>query len=77
MQTVIGLIIFGIIYAILKSRLEYRVDNYPINRINTSKMLSDKVCNNLSASEVKRNMVAGKYDYKEGEFDLYNPDTWK
>lgn len=40
-------------------------------KINVSKMLNDKVQNNLSDAQVRRNWEQGKYDYHEGDFDLY------
>ena len=33
-----------------------------ISRVDTSKMVSDKIRNNLSDTQVQRNMVNGKYD---------------
>lgn len=39
-----------------------KVDNYPIDKVDTSKMISDKVMNKLSDKQVQRNMVNGKYD---------------
>lgn len=62
MGTVVGLIIIGIIWAVCKASLNSKVDNYPIDRVDTSKMISDKVMNNLSDAQVQRNMVNGKYD---------------
>lgn len=62
METIIGLIILGVIWAISNASLNNKVDNYPISKVDTSKMLSDKVRNNLSDKQVQRNMVNGKYD---------------
>lgn len=42
--------------------LNGKVDNYPIDKVDTSKMISDKVMNKLSDKQVQRNMVNGKYD---------------
>lgn len=62
METIIGLIIIGVIWAVSKASLNRKVDNYPIDRVDSSKMISDKVRNNLSDTQVQRNMVNGKYD---------------
>ena len=62
METIIGLIIIGVIQAISKASLNSKVDNYPISKVDTGKMVADKVRNNLSDTQVQRNMVNGKYD---------------
>ena len=62
METIIGLIIFGIIWAVSSASLNNKVDNYPVSKVDTGKMVADKVRNNLSDKQVQRNMVAGKYD---------------
>lgn len=62
MGIVIFLIIIGIVWAVSKVNLNGRVDNYPLDRVDTNKMVSDKVMNNLSDVQVQRNMVNGKYD---------------
>ena len=67
METIIGLIIIGIIWAVSSASLNNKVDNYPISKVDTSKMVSDKVMNNLSDKQVQRNMVNGKYDKRQNE----------
>lgn len=62
MEIIIGLIIVGVIWAVSRISLNSKVDNYPISRVDSGKMISDKVRNNLSDREVQRNMVNGKYD---------------
>ena len=62
METIIGLIIIAVVWGISKASLNSKVDNYPISRVDTSKMVSDKIRNNLSDAQVQRNMVNGKYD---------------
>ena len=62
MGTIILLIVIAIIWATSNAELNKKVDNYPISKIDTGKMISDKVMNNLSDKQVQRNMVAGKYD---------------
>ncbi len=64
METIIALIVIGIIWAVSNASLNSKVDNYPISKVDTSKMVSDKVRNNLSDKQVQRNMVNGKYDKK-------------
>lgn len=62
METIIGIIIIAVIWGISKACLNNKVDNYPIDRVDNSKMISDKIKNNLSDAQVQRNMVNGKYD---------------
>ena len=62
MGAVICLIVIGIIWAVHNADHNSRVDNYPISKVDTSKMISDKVRNNLSDKQVQRNMINGKYD---------------
>ena len=62
MGTIILLIIIAVVWGISKADLNNKVDNYPISRVDTSKMVSDKIRNNLSDTQVQRNMVNGKYD---------------
>lgn len=62
METFIGLIILLAVWGFSKASLNSKVDNYPIDRVDSSKMISDKVMNNLSDAQVQRNMVNGKYD---------------
>ena len=62
MGTIIGLIIFAVIWIACKSSFNSKVDNYPINRVDSGKMTADKIRNNLSDAQVQRNMINGKYD---------------
>lgn len=62
MGTLIGIIVIIAIFAISNASLNSKVDNYPISRVDNSKMIADKVMNNLSDKQVQRNMVNGKYD---------------
>lgn len=59
------IIIAVVIYLIYKAGIDSRVDNYPIDRVDSSKMISDKVRNNLSDRQVQINMINGKYDKKK------------
>ena len=59
MELLITLIVLGVMYGISKASLEHKVDNYPISRVDTSKMARDA---GKSYTEIKRNMVNGKYD---------------
>lgn len=59
MTTIITLIICAIIWGISKASLEHRVDNYPISKVDSSKMAADA---GKSYTEIRRNMVNGKYD---------------
>lgn len=71
MGTFIGLTVFAVIYFVCKSSFNNKVNNYDITRVNTSKMMADKVNNNLSNAQVQRNMINGKYNYKPGEYNIY------
>lgn len=62
METIIGLIVIGVIWAVCSASFNNKVDNYPISKVDTSKMVADKVRNNLSDKQVQRNMINGKYD---------------
>ena len=59
MELLITLIVLGVMYGISKASLEHKVDNYPISRVDTSKMARDA---GKSYTEIKRKMVNGKYD---------------
>ena len=58
----IGLIILIIVIAACNASFNSKVDNYPISRVDSTKMIKDKVMNNLSDKQVQRNMINGKYD---------------
>lgn len=58
----IVLILFFAIWWISNIVLENKVDNYPTDRVDVSKMIADRYTNNLSDKQVQRNMVNGKYD---------------
>ncbi|MDD4688796.1 MAG: hypothetical protein PHE51_03495 [Eubacteriales bacterium] len=62
MTNIIMAIVIIAIWAIRKISLEYKVNNYPNDRTDCYKMSYDKNMNNLSYTQVKRNMVNGKYD---------------
>lgn len=62
MELIIGIIIIAVIWGVSSVSLNSKVDNYPISKVDNSKMIADKVMNNLSDKQVQRNMVNGKYD---------------
>ena len=62
MATIVALIVFGVIWVTSSAILDNKVDNYSHSRVDTGKMWSDKLENNLSDKQVQRNMVNGKYD---------------
>jgi len=62
MGTIVGLIIIGVICAVCSASFNSKVDNYPISKVDASKMVADKAMNNLSYKQVQRNMINGKYD---------------
>lgn len=62
METIVGIIIIIMVVAISNVSLNNKVNNYPIDKVDNSKMIADKVMNNLSDKQVQRNMVNGKYD---------------
>lgn len=47
---------------IRSNTLNGKFDKYPTERVDTSKMITDKYKNNLSVKQVKRNTINGKYD---------------
>ncbi len=55
----ICIIFFVAIYLISKARLERKVDNYDMSKVSIGKMAMD---DRKSYTEIKRNLVAGKYD---------------
>lgn len=57
---------FIAIYLISKANLERKVDNYDMSKVSTGKMAMDA---GKSHTEIKRNMVAGKYD-KDDEWKI-------
>ena len=56
------IVVFGLIILLGTVILDYRVDHYPVEKVDSSKMWQDKLENNLSDRDVQRNMVNGKYD---------------
>lgn len=68
METIIGLIIFGVIYFLLVKLPDIRFHNYmpPEDmRIDYNAQSLDRVKNNLSNEQVKYNTVNGKYNVKK------------
>lgn len=62
MGTLIGIIILICIFAVPNWITNSKLDTYDMSKVDTSKMVSDKVRNNLSDMQVRRNVVNGKYD---------------
>lgn len=61
METIIGLIIFVGGYFIYKACLNNQVDNYPVNKLDNTKLTKD-VVDGVPLTERKRRMVNGYYD---------------
>lgn len=59
MAGLIVIIFFVAIYLVDKVSLEKKVDNYDMSKVSIGKMTMDA---GKSYTEIKRNMVAGKYD---------------
>lgn len=59
METIITLIVCALIWGISKLIFEHKIDNYPISKIDSSKIAVDA---EKSYKEIQRNMVSGKYD---------------
>lgn len=61
-----NLVVIGIIYFIFailpEMKTERKLDNYDMSRVDSTKMFLDKYENDLSDQEVRKNVVAGKYD---------------
>lgn len=62
MELIIGIILFILIVKVPDWVTNQKLDNYDMSKVDTSKMVSDKVRNNLSDMQVRRNTVNGKYD---------------
>lgn len=62
MGTIIGILILIGIFVIPNWITNQKLDTYDMSKVDTSKMISDKVKNNLSDMQVRRNTVNGKYD---------------
>ena len=67
METLIGLVVFGVIWFLCKALPEKRFNNYmpPTNqKIDYNKQALDRVQNHLTNEQVMRNTVNGKYNVK-------------
>lgn len=64
MGTVIAIIIIVAIWVIYNADHNSRFNNYPTDKVDTYKMVTDKIKYNLSDKQVQRNMINGKYDKK-------------
>lgn len=62
MDLIIGIIIIAIIYGIIKANENAKFNAYDMNKVSTGKMAQDF---GKSPSEIRRNIVAGKYDKDE------------
>ena len=58
----IGLIVLFLCIKLPDWITNAKLDNYDMSKVDTSKMISDKVRNNLSDMQVRRNTVNGKYN---------------
>ena len=66
METILGLILIGIVWVLSKST-EWKFDNYTPStgqRIDYNAQSLDRVKNHLSNEEVMRNTINGKYNTK-------------
>lgn len=66
METLIGLIILGVIWVVSKANLKHKVDNYDMSKVSIGKMSMDV---GKIPTEMQRNMVVGKYD-KDDEWKI-------
>ena len=67
METLLGLIIFGIIYVVCKVVLEQRFNNYMPPEgmmVDHNAQALDRVKNHLTDAQVKQNTINGKYNTK-------------
>lgn len=67
METLLGLVIFGIIYVACKVVPEQRFNNYMPPEgmmVDHNAQALDRVTNHLTDAQVKANTVAGKYNTK-------------
>ena len=63
MGTIILIIIIAVIWGINKARIEARLDNYDISKIDNTKLTKDMI-NGVSVAERRRRCVNGYYDKK-------------
>lgn len=63
METLIGLIIFGAILIIPNMITNHKLDNYPVSKIDSTKLSRD-AANGVSVAERRRRCVNGYYDKK-------------
>lgn len=66
MGAVLLIIGFIVLFKYADYKKDQAIDRYDISKINTAKLTADM---NKPLSERERNLLAGKYDYKEGEID--------
>ena len=62
MGAIFLIIAFVVYFKWFDYALDKRVDYYDVSKIDTLKMTMDKVNNHLSATQVKMNLIQGKYD---------------
>ncbi len=67
MVDLIGLGILILIYVVCKNIFENKLNNYNMSKISHGKMAMD--AGKKSPSEIRRNLVAGKYD-KDDEWKI-------
>ena len=63
MEVIICLIVFGGMYVYGKYKMETKVDNYDISKVDMTKLNID-MANGVSSSERRRRLVNGNYDKK-------------
>ena len=61
----IGILLVVMYFVVPNWVTNKKLDNYDMSKVDTSKMLGDKVKNNLSDMQVRRNVVNGKYDKRK------------
>lgn len=62
MEFWIGILLLVLFFALPNWSTNQKLDTYDMSKVDTGKMMSDKIKNNLSDMQVRRNVVNGKYD---------------
>lgn len=68
MADFIGVVILVVIYLVYKFVQSVKFDNYDMSKVSSAKMVQDSI-KGASTSEIRRNLVNGKYD--KGPNDLF------
>ncbi len=66
MADFIGFIILVVIYLVYKFVQNVKFDSYDMSKVSSAKMVQDSI-KGASTSEIRRNLVKGKYDKRPND----------